>query len=155
MSTVEQQFDQRQERNQLGKDAEKLLELAEELHDRCERYDRKSFIFNFVGPLGAFGMIIVGYLITFYSGSNQVIAITGGISGIFYAIAFFSYALLMHRRYSALYKRESRALHSIVSMLREIEQSIAQQEGMSAIEQAEFRIRLARFDIGSADDSRR
>ncbi len=44
--------------------------------------------------------------------------------------------------------RERRALHSIVSMLRDLEKGIAEKNNLSTLERAEFRIRLSRFDIG-------
>jgi hypothetical protein len=44
--------------------------------------------------------------------------------------------------------RDERALFDVVSILREAQASIAKEEHWSPLQQAEFRIRLARFDIG-------
>jgi hypothetical protein len=60
MSLIEQQFEERQERSQLSRDAEKILELAEDLLDRCERYDRQKSIYNFLGPAVSMGSFAIG-----------------------------------------------------------------------------------------------
>lgn len=50
-------------------------------------------------------------------------------------------------------RRDERALAQLVAILRESQQAFAEEEQWSVLEQAEFRIRLARFDIGPTDAS--
>jgi Flp pilus assembly protein TadB len=45
-------------------------------------------------------------------------------------------------------RRDRRAAHEMVSMLREIERAIAGEKGLTALGRAELRIRLSRLDIG-------
>jgi ABC-type multidrug transport system fused ATPase/permease subunit len=154
MSLIEQQFEERQERSQLSRDAEKILELAEDLLDRCERYDRQKSIYNFLGRAVSMGSFAIGvFASSYFFDTNKLFAAAGAIFGFVYAFVIFGFSLLRRNRASDLYRRESRALHSIVDMLRELEQAITQDCEMSAIQRAEFRIRLARFSIGSENKS--
>jgi hypothetical protein len=69
-----------------------------------------------------------------------------------YIIVMITFLYQRHESMIRALRRDRRALHSIVDMLREVENSTNSSGGMSTLERAEFRIRLARFDIGPGSD---
>ncbi len=151
MSLVEHQFEEKQERNPLSRDAEKLLELAEKLQDRCEGFDRRIFFTSVFGTFVTIGVAGVGIFLLLFDSPEPRIAMLFSVLLFLYSAMLFATCIILRNMSLILYRREKRALQSIVDMLREIDQAITHDGEMSAIERAEFKIRLARFDIGSTD----
>jgi hypothetical protein len=129
------------------REGEKLLEMAERLDKECEADERAASqrVMLMIGLLGALvGMAFAAWgLITepFTRVTSTVfLAIYGA------TVCLWNWQLFGRRR--KLFRRNQRALFEIVSMLREVEKAIAEREQVSALERAEFRIRLSRFDVG-------
>ena len=129
--------------------ADRLLYLAESLLDKCEEWERRSSIILTVemGTVAA-AAGSVAYWVSLGSLENSP-SITG-IVGVLcsFTCVLVGYLSLVQARLRRHFTRDQRALLSIVDMLREVEYGISQLENLSAIEQAGFRIRLSRFDIG-------
>jgi len=147
MSTVnDEPLVDREEGRRLYEEADKLLRLAEELQDKCEQYERRLWM-----------LVAICLMMTVFAAAGASLAIalpkdsfyrtllTPG--GILVAIAPF-YLYYVIARTSGPLRRERRALHSIVDMLRGLEKGIAEKNNLSTLERAEFRIRLSRLDIG-------
>ncbi len=130
------------------KKIETLLEVAENLLDRCEKCERKMSIISFLRLTTVFIGVATGVYCGFEYISANIFALTISSLILFYLALTFFYLRTVHETTKRFYAREKRALNSIVDMLREVEPSLSEEEGITAVERAEFRIRLARFDVG-------
>ena len=140
--------EERQSQPGTYKEAEKLLEMAERLEKECLEQE------GLISRLGMIELTIVGVVIS-------VMVSVWAIENVHYTIRILTVPIvtiyltwigwffwqLIRRRTKQLHKNQ-RALFELLSMLREIEQAVAERNNVSAIERAEFRIRLSRFDIG-------
>jgi hypothetical protein len=129
--------------SQTSREVDKLLRLAEGLQEKCEQYERRLWIVLF-GAIGLIsGCLAFGSYMSSLSDRNYGwwgFAL-GNTAGVLSGLYFFQY------RTRRLIRREGRALHSIVNMLRELESGFAEKNEWSVLERAEFCIRLSRFDI--------
>jgi hypothetical protein len=135
-------------------DVEKLLALAEQIQQESELEESRLERYRFIQYL-TIGLAILGALIAWslvagnssslfppYVGSILIV-----IVGASYVIFFQRYIVRIRRRLEV----NHRSLSEIVQFLRETEGMIVKDQ--SPFDQAHFRIRLARFGIGS--DSKR
>lgn len=141
----------------LRPELDKLLTMAEELQDKCDRhFARRTTLYMMIatGAIGATAGLV--YLITSIKwngnwGDTPITALLGGLGALYGAM--FSYITYNQRTrlFRQLY-RDRKALLAVVDMLREIEPIIADKEEMSTLERAEIRIRLARLDVGPGQE---
>ena len=133
-----------------GRDVARLLDLAEKLQDACDAHQRRKTMGLAFLMLSL--MVNVGLI---------VVAIIPGIPGTQFnlhewplsaiAIPVFTVGIVSFIRFmdaSKMYRRDRRALDSIVDMIREVEPSLAKRLQLSMLERAEIRIRLSRLGIG-------
>jgi hypothetical protein len=137
-----------------AQEVEKLLTLAEGLEQRCESWERQItwMLAATVALLGLAFPVVVRLVVPRTEGGGTVLVqvVSGVITGGSAALMFI-FALQVVLRMKRHLRRDQRALYEIVGMLREIESALAQRNQLSALERAEIRIRLARFDIGPED----
>lgn len=136
-----------EEPGRLYEEADKLLGLAERLQDKCEQYERRLWLLfaACTGLTVAFWSLAV-YL-SFLPFSNRL-GYLWAVLAFLYGFGVTTFWRFMWAKVDQRLTRERRALHSIVDMLRDLEKGIAERNNLSALERAEFRIRLSRFDIG-------
>jgi hypothetical protein len=129
-------------------EAEKLLRMAEELNENCERQERRLYMYGFsvVSAIVA----IISVLFTFREMFNNQGNASLIVLILFYTVAMLAAGTFLVMRVLKRRRRDQRALYEIVDMLRELEHSMMEREQVSQLERAEFRIRLSRFDIGPA-----
>ncbi len=129
-------------------DFEKLLDLAEELKDKCDNAKQRiaryrtsqfimaaSFIFN----------LSLALLITLQAGASLSLAYKATTA--FFMVISVVVVLVTELRLRKINQDclpDRRALKEVVGLLREVESV----ESKSPLERAYFRIRLSRFDIG-------
>lgn len=141
-------------------ESERLLSLAESLLEKREKtflllkkHEDRNTIAAMLGiVIGAGAGIYFGVI------SHGPDATTGFIVGIVallgvYALFQILMSMLSGRvptaELRANLRRDDRALLELVAILRESQGSLAEKEHWSTLQQAEFRVRLTRFDIGS------
>ena len=134
------------------REAETLLTTAEMLNKDCEENERAissgktAAVILWVLSLM---MVIAGVLL---------IWLAQGVWGIFviflsvWCAGYGTWDWIQTKGPDKLLQRDRRILFEIVNMLREVENAIAERNHVSALERAEFRIRLSRFDIGAEPD---
>jgi len=136
-------------------EVEKILSLAEELQDNCERYSYRISMFRIV----EFTTILLGItILLFFFKVNEfdIVNFYGLLSvlvSIFIILASFIYTIeyIIVRNYIKSRRRDSRALYEIVEMLRELGEVQGKNEGWSELDRAQYRIRLSRFGIGDGN----
>ena len=137
-----------EEPRKLYQEADKLLGLAERLQEKCEEYERRSWSLLAMGVIAAMLIATLAILVSplpLFSGPF-LYALVGLACVFVFALGCGLY--LARVELQRQLRRERRALHGIVDMLREVEKGVAERNNLSALERAEFRIRLSRFDIG-------
>ena len=142
-----------EEPGRLYEEADKLLGFAERLQDRCEQYERRRWLLVGGGAGLTAAFICLGiYLIIrpFAEGWGYFWTVVPFL----YGFGGTTFLRFMWAKVDQQLARERRALHSIVDMLRDLEKGIAERNNLSALERAEFRIRLSRLDIGPGGETR-
>jgi ABC-type multidrug transport system fused ATPase/permease subunit len=152
MATVDKQSgsDQRWPDN-AHQEAEKLLTLAEALDAKCQNRESQIAVFSLQVATGfSLVVLLVGILwATLFRGpSSETWMLTWASIAVVCSAAIIFFALQHRSRMRRHLQRDQRALYQIVGMLRELESAISERDNLSALERAEFRIRLSRFDIG-------
>lgn len=121
----------------------RLLGLAEEIQERYEFLSRRSYFARFVFTGTAiFGLLSVYLSLLATDIPSAYVAAGASLFGVYLGAMFSLYA----RRLAQGLSRESRALHEVVQVVREVESAHAIEENWLPLERAEFRIRLSRFD---------
>lgn len=133
-------------------DVEEMLRVADSLHEKCRElvdtlWRRKLAM---VAALFAYAIAFVWLFVGGYiQNLNQyfVAALT-----VVSAVSIMGYWLqpLNHTRHELA--RDRRTLNRLVDLLRGIETHLANGSTLTFVEQAAFRIRVARFDIGPESD---
>ena len=131
-------------------DLEKLLKLAEELKQKCDRTKNKIKIFNIIKIIG-FALLGIwtfsGFLYVFndFSVIYQYSRLDFGlfISGLLLLL----YQIILTNDLRKEYFADKLALVEVLQLLRETSDIIAKQEFWSVLSRAEFRIRLSRFGL--------
>jgi hypothetical protein len=132
------------------KESEGLINLAEELKDKCDSANRRIEFYRLMQIcMIAFSLFFVVYNTTVVnfkevSSFSRIFYLAFILLGFIYALAF----ELMIRRMKQRIIPDMAALSEVVQLLRETEVAIAEAENWSALDRAEFRIRLSRFGIG-------
>jgi hypothetical protein len=131
---------------------ERLLQVAEHLHERVQDLLGKIQFFRLAQViLGLIVIIFATFLVV--KGDIKSVTLRGWTYNDFvfliamtdlFAIAFIEY---LARKTKLLMIPDTRALSELVELLRESESAIAKAQKWSTLEQAQFRIRLARFNI--------
>ncbi|HSN98208.1 MAG TPA: hypothetical protein VLS89_07915 [Candidatus Nanopelagicales bacterium] len=141
-------------------ESERLLALAESLLEKREqtlmsikKYESRSTfgsLFSFIVALS------VGvYFGEFSMNSSPMKGLILGVLVLFAGIVLFQIPSVVSGKSSDLaalrasLRRDERALFEVVAILRESQGGLSETEHWSTLQQAEFRIRLARFDIGT------
>jgi hypothetical protein len=140
------------DRSRQTDDLEKLLSLAEQLQDKYEIFSRRIEMYRFCQwGIGITLVAILGWVMIstpFNSqtiGQDRIWTSVGGIFGVTIVyIAGIEYWIRRLRRRSY---PDRRALQSLLELIRETEGSIAQSRGWSALDRAQFQIRLSRLEI--------
>ena len=134
---------------------EKILSLAEELQENCDRYSSRISINRMIE------LIIIVFSITMiliFSFRYKELGIT--LSDLLFVDPFalilcvlflYTNEYIIVRNYIKKRRRDSRALYEIVEMLRELGEFQGVKEGWSELDRAQYRIRLSRFGIGDSD----
>jgi hypothetical protein len=135
-------------------EAGKLLDIAESLLEKREGYQRRLEKIGILG-LGATSFLVAGGTFLIFS------PLSSAPANLFLVVLAYLYAFLLGvfcflawARTTELIKRENRAFYEIGDLLRALELGIVEQESLTELEQAEFRIRLSRFDIGPGSNPR-
>jgi hypothetical protein len=117
----------------------RLLDLAEEVQERYELIQRRILAMRAV-QLSVFVVTAVALYFSRAAGLTDASWIVP--IGFTYLAGI---ELIIRRRLEQRLRRELRAMQEVVELLRETERS--QARGMNALDRAEFRIRLSRFDV--------
>ena len=125
---------------------EKLLAVAEDLQSKVDvAYGSilrlRIFLFVFVGAL-IVAAIYISLVSTEIDPKGLLFAIVAGLLVV--PVSEIGYVAPWKKRI----RRDQRAMLGIVELLRETEGSVAVKNNWSALERAQFRIRLSRFEIG-------
>jgi hypothetical protein len=136
-------------------ETERLLALAEAMQEKREQtLDILRTKTNRSNQTVGLGMLsAVGFGVYFGWFRPDSSATNGAIAALVSAVVALILAVIFGRPGDTTglkqqLARDERALFDVVSILREAQASIAKEENWSPLQQAEFRIRLARFDIG-------
>lgn len=136
-----------------SEDLEKLLALAENMQERCERWDRKIQTLR-LGQILMLALFIVVFAYLIVGGpmwgdrldtplSASVVLISTAIATLLNIVAL-EWTVRMTRRRSF---PDKTALHRLLDLIRETESATAKSQGWSALERAQFQIRLSRLAI--------
>lgn len=127
-----------------------LLNLAEEVHERRVNL-RKQFLLGAgagVSAILAAAAAIAGYSRVIDAGEYLTFRelFTLPLSMVLSTVILFAYFViaLLHSQYRRQMKRETRALHEVMSVVHEVLQS--SELSMSPLEKAQVKIRLSRMD---------
>jgi len=149
-------------------DLEKLLQLAENLREVCNFFERliqKNKRYRLLYLIFFVTTLSIIFSLTFYLPSNYLeenlgfwryfVSIgVGGILGTF--LGLIATTTLEIKSTNKKIKPEKLSLIEVLQILRETSDIIAKRENWSALKRAEFRIRLSRFNLqeefGSAFD---
>ena len=130
-------------------DLENLLNLAEELKEKCDKAKNRIKIYR----IFQITSIILGlsgtYFSVFYSFKDFVTSkYVALFIGLFFSIFItISYQLYIIKDIRNQYLADKLALSEVLQLLRETSDIIAEQEYWSVLSRAEFRIRLSRFNL--------
>jgi hypothetical protein len=140
--------EERQAQPATYKEAEKLLEMAERLEKDCLEQERLISRWWMIGStiVAVFiSFIFCAWAIETFGNTMKIVMVS---TVIVYSTIMGWYFLQMLRKRTRQLHKDQRALFELLNMLRDIEEAVAERNNVSAIERAEFRIRLSRFDIG-------
>jgi hypothetical protein len=129
------------------RDLNRLLDLAESIQQRVERLSTKQYVLTAGLALYSLCGGFVCYIFTDKLDSVQR-PITSFLAALIIGLLLLPTIFKIGRERRA----ELRALDTVLEILREAEAAVAKQQGWSTFERAEFRIRLARFRIGTSDN---
>ena len=134
-------------------DLEELLRVADDLHDKCHHlFDtlwRRHFAIlaaPFAYAIAFWWLFANGYLQNY----NQYFFLASSVVSF---VFFIGYWFPPQNRMKRELARNQRTLNELVDLLRAIEPHLANGSMLSFVEQAAFRIRVARFDIGPESDA--
>jgi hypothetical protein len=127
-------------------DLEKLVRLAEWLSDKCERYrTRTTWLFHYATGLGGAVLTAAGLVWAFMDPDSPLrMALTGAILGSASAVASVSVVYYLHVRHRL--NQDQKALAEVGKLLSGPAGDVAARDDLSPVEQAVFRIRIARLD---------
>jgi hypothetical protein len=136
---------------ELQKELGQMLETAEGLQEKCDRLTTRVEFVNTVSAL--LFTLSLGAALYWLLTDRRVYAMMSGFGFLAVLIVFARVVSDPKRRL----ERDRRALLSIVALLRETEGAAAMQGLWTPFQLAQFRIRLARFDIspGTVEGRRR
>lgn len=132
-------------------DLEKLLAFAEKLQANYEESRERGTRFRLTAFMFA-TMLLAGsilYIVTSDVSNFRSLAESIGFAGVLLASVMFVFGIVLAEPYLARSRREQRALNEVIQLIRETESAIATKGQSSALQRAQFRIRLSRFDIGT------
>ncbi|MER7586915.1 hypothetical protein ABTW72_05185 [Micromonospora sp. NPDC127501] len=128
-------------------EANDLLGLAESIQERYEVLTRRWILLR--TQIALLTILVAAAIIGVYLFSDirdtvrqYVLAV-----GILYLVLILVFAFMVYERQRGPIAREARALAQVVAILHEIEASASDLQQWTALERAQFRIRLARFEI--------
>jgi hypothetical protein len=140
-------------------EAERILSLAEELDRRIRARAKAHLVWSVALTLGAISVIVISslmmVLISLLNSSNQIqlLLLYGFPSALVVISGIFAWTVLSSYKVArAENQNDMRIMLRYVDLLREVEKAIADHEHLSALERAQFRIRLSQFGIGSSAD---
>jgi Flp pilus assembly protein TadB len=115
----------------------RLLELAETIQDRYEFLQRRLYVVR----AAQLGLVAAAAVVAIATNVRVYAAAIGG-AALYAALV----EVLLRRNLERRVARERRALAEVVELVREVEGASSLANRWSALERAEFRIRLSRFD---------
>ncbi|MCB9170538.1 MAG: hypothetical protein H6597_01530 [Flavobacteriales bacterium] len=125
-------------------DLKSLLDLAEEIEGRLEKATTRLNLS--IGGLVVYS--IGGTVFAFYQTPRAFPTEWHGLLFFFlFVILILIVASPFLFRMNKKRKTEARALNEVLEVLHEVESAITQRDAWSALERAEFRIRLSRFAV--------
>ena len=128
------------------KDLEKLLSLAEDLKEKCDKTKNRITYYRILQITFVITFMLWTFWVLFYNlTENKYLVVIAGLSGSILAIFSFQYVLINDDRKK--YLGDKSALSEVLQLLRETSNVIAEQEKWSVLSRAEFRIRLSRFNL--------
>jgi len=127
------------------KDLEKLLSLAEDLKEKCDKTKNRITTYRILQITFVIVFMFWTFAGVFYSSSEPKYLVMLGISSSVLAIFAPQYILINDARKK--YLGDKSALSEVLQLLRETSNVIAEQEKWSVLSRAEFRIRLSRFNL--------
>lgn len=144
------------DRSRQTDDLEKVLALAEQLQDKYEAFKRRIETYRFLQwgvGITAFAYLVWWMVISARGSSYET---TLGLPvGIFIIAATYIAGIEFQiRRLRRRSYPDRRALQRLLELIRETEGSFAQSRGWSALDRAQFQIRLSRLEIAPEAHSR-
>jgi hypothetical protein len=139
-------------------DLEKLLVLAEQLQRQSEetsmQFTKQILFTGFALAVGCSSILLGAMRFDFIwkLGINALPVLVLLVACVMLGI---TYVQLISLKASRRVRRDRRALAEIVELLRETSGVIARRDAWSKLDEAEFRIRLSRFDVERGSDERR
>lgn len=127
-------------------DLEKLLNLAEDLKEKCDKTKNRITNYRIIQITFAIAFMLWTFWAVFYSSTElKYLVVIIGLFSSMSAIFAFQYVLINDARKK--YLGDKSALSEVLQLLRETSNVIAEQEKWSVLSRAEFRIRLSRFNL--------
>lgn len=141
------------------KDVEKLLEMAEQLEEKYQQSKLRLDVFFAINRTFQTGFIccVVFLMVNFNHISMAGLGSLSTLVGLFFGVMLGTFQLLFLRitqRVHELVERDKAAFEAMIELLREIDPRVMQFDPFPALERAEFRIRMARFDIAPSKNSK-
>jgi uncharacterized membrane protein YhaH (DUF805 family) len=137
--------------NSWRKDIDGLLMLAEQLKDKCDYANRRIEQYRlFQIVLIALSVTIIFYSLWLGNMISNDPEVKGVIGAVIISLFIYTGALeVLIRRMKQRMIPDMVALSDVIELLRETEGVIAQADNWSALDRAEFKIRLSRFGISN------
>ncbi len=129
-------------------DSQRLLALAESLQRRLNELSSHRLRL-FVGLVVSFAIwiFLLGFLLSIWSSLSSAKAVAISLSFLLIGSLAIGSEYVVYGRVQRAFVRLRRSLLEVLTLLRESEPTLAVQEHWSAMQRAEFRIRLSQFDV--------
>jgi len=127
-------------------DLEKLLNLAEDLKEKCDKTKNRIIDYKILQTAFAIVFMLWTSWGLFYLSLKPTYLVI--IIGLFFCIsAVFAFQHILINGARKKYLGDKSALSEVLQLLRETSNVISEQEKWSVLSRAEFRIRLSRFNL--------
>ena len=126
-------------------EADKLLQIAERLLEKCEQHESKLGMSYVIGASLA---VAVGCMTAYHVFNTTPVerADLWVVCAWIYAIALAGYLIFWRAKILRRLHRDKHAMHSIVDVLQEL--GVTRNDPLSTLKRLELRVRVSRFDIG-------
>jgi hypothetical protein len=125
-----------------------LLDLADSIQEEYDARSRRLANYSALRAILSGAIVVTAAVaITVLHKLGWAPQIAAAFGGLLYVAIIELYTRPNVRKLQRLQRRDQRALSDLSSLLREIEPSLMKDEKWSPLDRAQFKIRLARFDI--------